>query len=69
MVVISYFILNSMLSFQPEYKIADPICTFVFSILVIITTIKVLRDIGYILLEGKLYTGCVLTENPMYKVC
>ena len=39
---------------QPEYKIADPICTFVFSFLVLCTTLTVLRDILLIIMEGNL---------------
>ncbi|KAL3891221.1 hypothetical protein ACJMK2_003484 [Sinanodonta woodiana] len=38
--------------FKPEYKLADPICTFVFSILVLITTITIIRDILVVLMEG-----------------
>lgn len=37
--------------FQPEWKIADPICTFLFSILVMLTTIFIFRDIMLVLLE------------------
>jgi zinc transporter 2 len=29
--------------FKPEYKIVDPICTFIFSVLVFITTIPILK--------------------------
>ncbi|XP_062328032.1 zinc transporter 4 [Osmerus eperlanus] len=38
--------------FKPEYKLADPICTYVFSILVLFTTIRIIRDTGVIILEG-----------------
>ncbi|KAG7468092.1 hypothetical protein MATL_G00139040 [Megalops atlanticus] len=38
--------------FKPEYKIADPICTYVFSILVLFTTVRIVRDTGIIVLEG-----------------
>ena len=38
---------------QPEYKLADPICTFLFSILVLITTLTILRDALHVLMEGK----------------
>ncbi|XP_038078882.1 zinc transporter 2-like [Patiria miniata] len=37
---------------KPTWKIADPICTFVFSILVLITTILILRDAIQVLMEG-----------------
>ncbi|KAK5879715.1 hypothetical protein CesoFtcFv8_022809 [Champsocephalus esox] len=38
--------------FRPEYKVADPICTFLFSVFVLFTTITILRDVFRILLEG-----------------
>ncbi|XP_038654443.1 zinc transporter 2-like isoform X3 [Scyliorhinus canicula] len=37
---------------QPEYKIVDPICTFLFSVLVLVTTVSILRDVLCILMEG-----------------
>ncbi|RXN06202.1 zinc transporter 3 [Labeo rohita] len=36
----------------PEYKVADPICTFLFSVFVLGTTITILRDVFRILMEG-----------------
>ncbi|XP_013385051.1 zinc transporter 2-like [Lingula anatina] len=41
-----------IIRYKPEYKIADPICTFIFSILVLFTTITVLRDAYYLIMEG-----------------
>ncbi|XP_034016573.1 zinc transporter 8 [Thalassophryne amazonica] len=38
--------------FKPEYKMADPICTFLFSMLVICTTVTIIRDIVIVLMEG-----------------
>ncbi|XP_014785479.1 proton-coupled zinc antiporter SLC30A2 isoform X1 [Octopus bimaculoides] len=38
--------------FKPEYKIADPICTFIFSVFVFISTVTILRDIINVLMEG-----------------
>ena len=38
--------------FKPEWKIADPICTFLFSILVMITTIPIFSDCMRILMES-----------------
>ncbi|GMT17368.1 hypothetical protein PFISCL1PPCAC_8665, partial [Pristionchus fissidentatus] len=35
-----------------DWQIADPICTFVFSIIVLFTTITVLKDIFYVLMEA-----------------
>lgn len=37
---------------QPEAKIADPICTFVFSIIVIFTTVRLMKDSIMIILEA-----------------
>ncbi|PAA47290.1 hypothetical protein BOX15_Mlig007962g2 [Macrostomum lignano] len=37
---------------NPSYKLADPICTFIFSILVLFTTVTVLKDAMYVLMEG-----------------
>ncbi|KAK2830581.1 hypothetical protein Q5P01_018512 [Channa striata] len=38
--------------FKPEYKMADPICTFLFSVLVLGTTFTIMRDIVIVLMEG-----------------
>lgn len=38
--------------FKPEWKIADPICTFLFSILVVFTTMHIVKDIVIVLMEG-----------------
>lgn len=50
-----YFLVCSprSLLLQPEWKIADPVCTFVFSVLVLITTITIMRDILVVLMEGQ----------------
>jgi zinc transporter 2 len=47
-VVIAAFIIR----FKPEWKLADPICTFLFSILVIISTLTVMRDALRVIMEG-----------------
>ncbi|OXB62908.1 hypothetical protein ASZ78_006813, partial [Callipepla squamata] len=49
---ISVLISALIIFFKPEYKIADPICTLVFSIFVLATTITILRDILIVLMEG-----------------
>uniref|UniRef100_UPI00398F008E probable proton-coupled zinc antiporter SLC30A4 n=1 Tax=Pristiophorus japonicus TaxID=55135 RepID=UPI00398F008E len=41
-----------IIRFKPEYKIADPICTYIFSFLVLCTTFRILRDTSLIFLEG-----------------
>ncbi|XP_072294750.1 zinc transporter 2 [Eucyclogobius newberryi] len=38
--------------FRPEYKVADPICTFLFSAFVLCTTITILKDVFRLLMEG-----------------
>lgn len=37
---------------NPEYKLADPICTLIFAVIVFMTTITILRDTLNILMEG-----------------
>ncbi|KAM9308591.1 proton-coupled zinc antiporter SLC30A8 [Gastrophryne carolinensis] len=49
---ISVLISALIIFFKPQYKIADPICTFIFSIFVLATTVTVLRDILIVLMEG-----------------
>lgn len=41
-----------IIKFNPQAKIADPICTIIFSIIVTCTTVKVGRDSIWFLLEG-----------------
>ncbi|NXP66549.1 ZNT8 protein, partial [Chloropsis cyanopogon] len=50
---ISVLISALIIFFKPQYKIADPICTFVFSIFVLATTITIMRDILTMLMEGR----------------
>ncbi|XP_060872413.1 proton-coupled zinc antiporter SLC30A2-like isoform X1 [Metopolophium dirhodum] len=38
--------------FRPDWKIVDPICTFMFSLLVLVTTFNILRDTMIVLMEG-----------------
>lgn len=37
---------------QPSWSIVDPICTFLFSVLVIITTLAIIKDVMNVLMEG-----------------
>ncbi|XP_040092396.1 zinc transporter 8-like [Oryx dammah] len=41
-----------VICFKPEYKRADPICTFVFSGLVLASTVTILKDFSILLMEG-----------------
>ncbi|XP_061600068.1 proton-coupled zinc antiporter SLC30A2-like isoform X2 [Cololabis saira] len=49
----------------PECKVADPVCTFLFSILVVVTTLPVTRDVFRILMEGspRDLSAAVVTET------
>uniref|UniRef100_A0A2C9KC23 Zinc transporter 2-like n=1 Tax=Biomphalaria glabrata TaxID=6526 RepID=A0A2C9KC23_BIOGL len=38
--------------YKPEWKIADPICTFMFSLFVLVTTLTIMKDIIVVLMEG-----------------
>lgn len=38
--------------YKPDWKIADPLCTFFFSVLVLFTTLPVMKDSMRILMEG-----------------
>ncbi|XP_020043209.1 proton-coupled zinc antiporter SLC30A8 [Castor canadensis] len=49
---ISVLISALIIYFKPDYKIADPICTFIFSILVLASTITILKDFCILLMEG-----------------
>ncbi|XP_055490566.1 proton-coupled zinc antiporter SLC30A8-like isoform X1 [Leucoraja erinacea] len=49
---ISVLISALVILFKPKYKIVDPICTFIFSLFVLGTTFKILRDILVVLMEG-----------------
>uniref|UniRef100_A0A914UGL3 Zinc transporter 2 n=1 Tax=Plectus sambesii TaxID=2011161 RepID=A0A914UGL3_9BILA len=50
---IGVFIAALLIYFMPGWAIADPICTFIFSILVLITTVAIMRDALNVLMEGK----------------
>ncbi|CAH8560418.1 unnamed protein product [Schistosoma curassoni] len=49
---IGVMIAAMVIYFQPKYKIIDPLCTFLFSLLVLITTINILRDALNVLMEA-----------------
>jgi len=36
---------------KPEYKIADPICTYIFSVLVMMTTVPIFKDCIKMIME------------------
>ena len=46
------FIAALIIYFKPNLQIVDPICTFIFSILVLATTISILKNTMNVLMEG-----------------
>ena len=49
---IGVFIAGIIIYFLPRYSIADPICTYIFSIIVGFTTVNILKDCIFVLMEG-----------------
>ncbi|NXP76682.1 ZNT2 protein, partial [Ramphastos sulfuratus] len=50
---VGVLIASYVIFFKPEYKYMDPICTFLFSALVLGTTLTIFRDIILVLMEGR----------------
>ncbi|KAG5677589.1 hypothetical protein PVAND_007338 [Polypedilum vanderplanki] len=46
------FIASLIIFFKPELSIIDPICTFLFSALVLVTTLSIMKDALLVLMEG-----------------
>uniref|UniRef100_A0A8D8YJN4 Zinc transporter 2 n=1 Tax=Cacopsylla melanoneura TaxID=428564 RepID=A0A8D8YJN4_9HEMI len=46
------FVAAVVIYFKPEWYLVDPLCTFLFAILVLVTTVSILRDIMVVLMEG-----------------
>lgn len=42
----------ALIWYEPSYAIADPICTFIFSVIVMFTTMRILREGVIVLMEG-----------------
>ena len=49
---IGVLIAGAIITLFPNFSIADPICTYIFSIIVGLTTISTLKDYIFILMEG-----------------
>ena len=49
---IGVLIAGIIIYFVPRYSIVDPICTYIFSIIVGFTTINILKDCLFVLMEG-----------------
>ena len=41
-----------IIKFKPEWQIADPICTFLFSVLVLLTTVPIFMDCCRMIMEA-----------------
>lgn len=54
------FIAALIIYFQPQWKFIDPICTFLFSILVLITTLNIMKVSFYF---GFLYCFILAIKN------
>lgn len=49
---VGVFLAALVIYFKPEWAIADPICTFVFSVIVLFTTFSIMKDALLVLMEG-----------------
>ena len=49
---IGVLIAGIIIYFVPRYSIVDPICTYIFSIIVGFTTVNILKDCIFVLMEG-----------------
>nr|PUA83825.1 slc30a2 protein [Toxoplasma gondii TgCATBr9] len=49
---IGVMIASALIWWRPDWAIADPICTFIFSIFVLFTTLSILKEALNVLMEG-----------------
>ena len=49
---VGVLIAGAIIFLFPNFSIADPICTYIFSIIVGLTTIRILKDCIFVLMEG-----------------
>lgn len=49
---IGVFIAALIIYFKNDWRIVDPICTFLFSVLVLFTTYNIIKDVLMVLMEG-----------------
>ncbi|KAL1115774.1 hypothetical protein AAG570_006064 [Ranatra chinensis] len=49
---VGVFIAACIIYYKPDWKIVDPICTFLFSVLVLMTTFAIIKDTLLVLMEG-----------------
>lgn len=60
---IGVFCAAIVIYFKPEWKLADPICTFIFSIIVLYTTITILKDAILVSINILKHIICKCTFN------
>ena len=49
---VGVIIASIVIYIEPEYKVADPICTYLFSVIVLFTTIPVFKHCILVMMEG-----------------
>lgn len=57
------FLAALVIFFYPEWTIVDPICTFLFSILVLFTTLNIMKDAVLVSFHEKLITFRIDTQS------
>ena len=65
---IGVIIAATVIYFKPEWRIADPICTFVFSIIVCVTVVPITMKCLHILMEGAPAKGKVDIEKMIKEI-
>lgn len=63
------FIASLVLYFKPEWSLIDPICTFVFSILVLGTTIAIMKDALLVSTVGQDILMMIRKKKRRVKTC
>ncbi|XP_076752246.1 proton-coupled zinc antiporter SLC30A2 isoform X2 [Xylocopa sonorina] len=49
---VGVFVAALVIYFKPSWSVVDPICTFLFSLLVMLTTVAIIKDVMNVLMEG-----------------
>lgn len=64
---IGVFCAALVIYFKPSWQLADPICTFIFSVIVLCTTIAILKDavlVSTATITCELFMACPATQQP-----
>ncbi|KAH8584802.1 cation diffusion facilitator like membrane transporter [Cryptosporidium sp. chipmunk genotype I] len=66
---IGVMIAGLLILYNPDWTIADPLCTILFSFFVLTTTIKILKDSTNVLMEGTpVGIDCISIQNDFLKL-